>query len=380
MQAGNQAADRIIMHEQNRTYRGKRRALIAILVVACVLSLPLTASTKAFCGFDQIFQAVALWFQVTLDSLSGTRHTSTELLEQCPMYYQVLSRIAITFVAVACGTMTSLSGSLYQMVFRNPIAAPTMLGVGNGITLGVVALVVIFGASAPYMTAFRYLFCYVGAIAVLALVVGLSFAIGKGRLVVVDMLLVGTVISALVGQAVIFFTYSVFDEDAWAVFNAINEMLDVNVEPLSLAVLAVALIVSVVPIALLRFKMNVVAFDEADMRLSGMNPTALRFVALACATIMIISAQVQIGTIAMVALIAPHVARSMFGAEFTKQFWGAVLVGAILVVVCNDLSALAEIAFFANDLELDFPIGLAANIVCLPLFAWVIASQNRMWE
>lgn len=373
--------DSQLKRADRRSYKRKCLILLAALLVLCAVSLPLGASTKALYGFDQVLLAFRLWVQTTFDAIaSGAQHSSRDLLEICPGYYQILARFAITGIGVACGAMIALSGALYQMVFRNPIAAPTMLGVGNGITLGVVVLVVVFGAAAPYMVGMRYLFCYIGAIAVLAIVVALAMALGRGHVVVVDMLLVGTVVSALVGQIVIFYAYSVFDEDTWAVFNAINEMLDVSTEPLSLVVLAISFAVSVVPVLLLRFKLNVVAFDEADMRLSGVDPTRLRFIALACGTVMIISAQVQLGTIAMVALVAPYVARSVFGAEFTKQFWGAALIGALLVVACNDVTALAEILVYSHDIYLDFPIGLAANIVCLPLFAWVIAAQNRAWE
>ena len=381
MQAGNETALRIAAREERRPYLRKCCALGVVLVAVALVSLPLGTSMKTVFGFDEVVQAFALWAQVTYEGIaSGAQYSTVQIMEQCPAYYQVLARLAVTVIGIACGAMTALSGALYQMVFRNPIAAPTMLGVGNGVTLGVVALVILFGTAAPYMTGFRYLFCYVGALVVLAAVVGLSLVIGKGRLVIVDMLLVGTVVSALAGQAITFFAYCVFDEDAWSVFNAINEMLDVNTEPLSLAVLAVAFAVSVIPVALLRFKLNAVAFGEADMRLSGMDPTFLRFIALACGTIMIISAQAQVGTVSMVALVAPYVARSAFGAEFTKQFWGAALLGAILVVACGDVTSLAEIAFVNAGIPLDFPLGLAANVVCLPLFAWIIAAQQRAWE
>lgn len=381
MQVGSETALRIAMREERRPYVRKCLALAVVLALLAIISLPLGASAKTLYGFDEVIQAFMLWAQVTVDGItSGTRYSSMDLIEQCPAYYQVLARLAITVIGILCGAMTALSGALYQMVFRNPIAAPTMLGVGNGVTLGVVALVFIFGASAPYMTGFRYLFCYAGAIAMLAAVVGLSLLIGKGRLVVVDMLLVGTIVSALAGQLITFVTYCLFDDDTWNIFNIINEMLDVSTEPLALVVLAVAFVVATIPVAFLRFKLNAVAFGEADMKLSGMDPTMLRFAALACGTIMIITAQAQIGTISMVALVAPYVARSAFGAEFTKQFWGAALLGAILVVACGDVTSLAEIAFVSAGVPLDFPIGLAANIVCLPLFAWIIAAQQRAWE
>ena len=383
MQAGSarNMSDRAIVREARRSHARKCSILLAVLAVLFFASLPMGGTAAVFHSFGEVADALLLWVRVSFDgTVNHIQYSTKDILDQCPAYFQVLSRLAITGIAIACGAMTALSGALYQMVFRNPIAAPTMLGVGNGVTLGVVALVLVFEGAAPFLTGFRYLFCYAGATIVLALVIGLALLIGKGRLVVVDMLLVGSVVSALAGQAIIFVTYCIFDEDAWDVFTAINEMLTVNTEPISLIVLAVALIVSIAPIALLRFKLNVVAFDEADMRLSGINPTALRGIALACATVMIISAQTHIGTIAIIALIAPYAARTWFGAEFSKQFWGAILIGAILVLACTDLSDFIGILLINNGIVLSFPVGLAANLICLPVFAWIMASQNRAWE
>ena len=385
MQAGsvnaNKISDKEVLRNVRRPYVWKYRVLAVVLVLLCVVSLPIGATAYAVYDPADVVGVMGKWLQVTGDALFANKHyTTQEIMDQWPMYYQVLARMGITLISALCGAMLALSGSLYQMVFRNPIAAPTMLGVGNGVTLGIVVLVVLYGSAAPYMTAEHYLLCYTGAIVVLAVVVGASLLVNRGKLVTVDMLLMGTMVSALVGQVVLFFTYVVFDTQAWDVYNALNEVLRVNTEPLSYIVLAVVFLVSVVPMLLIRFKLNVIAFDSDDVHASGVSQSRLVVVALVCATIMVVAAQVHVGTVSMMALVVPFAARKIFGAEFSRQIWGNLLLGAIFVVACNDITALVDTFFVSCGLDLEFPAGLVANVVAIPLFAWIIASQQKAWD
>lgn len=387
MQAGSEQAKQAAMpatsaleRQQRSSLRGKCVVLGVLVFVAAVASLGIGINDYQIHTPQEVLSSfqTAAWLAVQF--FQGHTYNATQVMELCPWYYQVLGRLGAVFVSLLCGVMVALAGSLYQMVFRNPIAAPTMLGVNNGVSLGVIVLVLMYGGSAIYMTAQRYLVCYIGAILVLAVVVALTLALGKGQLVPVDMLLIGSVVSALVGQFIIYYSYCYFDESTWSLFNDLNEMININLEPVSYITLGVAFLVSVVPIVLLSFKINLVAFDEQEIRMLGVDPPKLRALALVCGTIMIISAQVHVGTVAVIALVAPFVSRSLFGVEFKKQLIGDVLIGALLVLVCADITTLVRFALYANGLELDIPIGLIANIIVMPLFAWVITLQQRSWD
>lgn len=369
------------LERQQRSSLRVKCAVLGVLVVALLaLSAGIGVNDYKIHSPQEVLDSLQTAAWLIGQFFSGYTYDATQVMHQCPSYYQVIGRLGSTFVALLCGVMVAVAGSLYQMVFRNPIAAPTMLGVNNGVSLGVIFLVIVYGGSALYMTAQRYLVCYIGAILVLAAVVALTFALGKGQLVPVDMLLIGSVISALVGQFIIYYSYCYFDDSTWALFNDLNEMTSINLEAISYITLTVAFVVSVVPIALLSFKINLVAFDPADIRMLGVDPSKLRAVALVCGTIMIISAQVHVGTVAVIALVAPFVSRSLFGVEFKKQLIGDALIGALLVLACSDITTLVRFALYSNGLELDVPIGLIANIVVMPLFAWVITLQQRSWD
>ena len=380
MPAGSKPVQSVLLLEARSSLRRKLVALAVILVVVSIATLPLGSREMVFHSIDDITSAFATAVKLLGDALGGTFYTNAEINKMCPSFYDVWGRVATLYIAILCGGMLALAGSLYQTVFRNPIAAPTLLGVGNGVTLGIIVLVLIFGLDAPYHMPERYLLCYSFALVVLGIVIGISVIIGRGTPSVTDMLLVGTVFSGVIGQVIVFFTYFVFTDAQWEVYNNANEVLSVGTDRLSLLVLTIVFFVATIPIVLARFRLNLVAFDQTDMRMSGANPTGLRFIALGCATILVIGAQIHMGTISMVALAVPFLSRLVFGAEFGRQACGDLLLGAIVVVICNALVTFANILLFQNEIYISLPIGLIANLVTLPLFAWIMASQRRGWE
>lgn len=290
------------------------------------------------------------------------------------MYFEVATRVVYTVVTLVCGALLALSGMLYQNVFRNPIAAPTMLGVTSGVTCGMVALVAVFGTQALYLTGQRYLYCFVGGLAVLVLVMGLGrLASGPRGLNLVDMLLVGTIVSSLLGTTVSYVVNYRFTDSQWLVYYAVSNATDLDASPFSLAVLAAATLASVGPVAALRFRMNAIALSDQETRLLGIRPTGLRALALASGSLMILTAQTLCGAVSMVSLVVPFLARAVYGSEFRRQMAGNVLIGALVLLVCRDI--VSAIPFVGTGV----PLGTAVTVVTLPAFAWVMAVFQKQW-
>ena len=378
---GVQGARSPLFDQARRGMRRKMAVLAVVLVLVSLATLPLGSHAMLFHSLDDILSAFGMAAQLVGDAVgSGKFYTQQQVTDACPQFYDVWGRVATLYICILCGGMLALSGSLYQTVFRNPIAAPTMLGVGNGVTFGVIILVLLYGVDAAYHVGEHYLLCYLCAIVILGVVIGIAVAIGHGEPSVTDMLLVGTVLSGLLAQVIVFFSYFVFTDEQWDVYTQVNEVLAVSTDALSLGIITLVFLVGTVPVVVARFRLNLVAFDPQDMRMSGSSPTKLRFLALGCATVLIIGAQVHVGTVAMVALGVPFLSRLVFGAEFSKQTWGDLLLGAIMLVVCNGLVSLCNILLYQSQIYISLPIGLVANLVTLPLFAWIMASQKRGWE
>ena len=369
-------AERRLAADRARS-RTKNLIIGAALLVVCAVSLGLGVSQVGLVYTPaQVWGCVCGWFELNVVALfdPSAALAKTRILAAYPMYYEVVTRAVYTVITVVCGALLAVSGMLYQNVFRNPIAAPTMLGVSNGVSVGLVALVWFYGTRATYMAGQRYLFCFAGGLAVLLLVMGLGRLVsGKRALNLIDMLLVGSIISGLLGTAVNYVTNYLFDDTLWLAYYELDNATDLDATGFTLLMVLGLAAVSFVPVLLFRFRMNCIAFSDADMRLFGVNPTVMRFVALAAGSLMILTAQTFCGTVSMISLVVPFVARAVFGTEFRKQLLGNVLLGALVLLVCRDCIAL--IPFVGSGI----PLGPMVTFVTLPAFVWVMTIAQKQW-
>lgn len=365
-----------------KAFRKKIALLALLIIIAFVASLGIGVTSDELYGPSDVLLALSVWGKTTFESVTGVAsYTVVDLMEMCPCYFQVMTRISITFMALMTGVLVTLAGMVYQGVFRNPVAAPTMLGVASGLNMGLLVFVMIYGAAATYMTMAHYAFAYGGAIIALIAVLFISRLInGSKRFSVVDMLLVGSIFSQVVGQIVLYVTYYVFSDEGFMTYTTLNEVLSVDTSMFAFMTLFIVFIITFVPIYLMRFRLNVLSFTEEEALGMGVKGNAFRYATLAFATIMVIAAMAHGGMVGMVALVAPFVSRAAFGAEFSKQTVGNVLVGALMVVVCRGIADLLSIYLHFQGFVFNFPIGVVASLISLPLFIWIIALQQRTWD
>lgn len=368
--------------EDKKTFRKKVIGLVCALVVLFLASLCISASTYEVYAPGQVVDALAMWFKTTFETVvMGQAYTTEQIMDICPQYYQVTVRVVITFMALITGIIVTLAGMIYQGVFRNPVAAPTMLGVAGGLNMGLLIFVYEFGAAAYNAIVAHYAFAYLGAILVLIVVLALSRLInGSRNFSVVDMLLVGSIVSQVLAQIVLFVTYYVYTDNQFIVYTQLNEVLTVDTSSFAVTLLLVVFAVTFIPVYLMRFRMNVLSFSEEESRGLGIRGNRFRYIALVLATLMVIAAMAHSGMVGMVALVAPFVSRAFFGAEFSKQTVGNILVGGVMVVACRAVADLLSIVLYTHGFAFNFPIGVVASLVCLPVFVWIIALQQRTWE
>ncbi|MBO4365636.1 MAG: iron chelate uptake ABC transporter family permease subunit [Eggerthellaceae bacterium] len=364
---------------EDRAILRRKTVLVGVAAIAMLLLCLCVDDYKGrLAPPTEVLSCYVMWFQQAYASIfdPGSVLSGTEMLAFNQSYFSIMARAGVTVITALGGMLLALAGSLYQTVFRNPIASPSMLGVSSGIQLGVLLLVLLFGSAATTLGGLRYCLCYGCALGVLALLFATSRLIsGKGKpLNVVNMLVVGTLISQLIGVVTTYVTWYLFDDDLWEVYNSINEALSVDTSWYAFAFLFGSALLSVVPVFVLRFRLNCLSFDEADMRLMGVNPYSVQLIALACGTIMMIGAQVSVGTVSMLSLVVPHISRAFFGAEFRKQLIGNVLIGAFIMLTCRVLLS------FIPKVGLMLPIGTMVSVLVLPAFVWMIAIQQRSWE
>lgn len=381
----------------SRTNAQRRREQdsVAVKVVACVLviialaffSLCFTGAAGqyyTYCGaytfYTPVQVASALW-EHAYNAIAVTTHwfeahSNQWILDNVPGYWAIAQRAGVVGVTLLCAVLLSVSGMLYQNAFKNPIAGPGMLGVGSGVSLGMMVLVALYSTAASSMVGMRYALCYGfgAAILVFVIVAGRKLS-GPGKpFDTVTMLLIGSILSQLLGFIVSYVTLFVMSEEDYLAYYTLSQMLVVDTSTLSWITLGIACLCSFVPVWFMRYKLNGLAFEEQEARSMGFSVGALRGIALICGGIMILAAQIHVGMVALVSLIVPFLARSTFGCEFNRQLAGNICIGMIVLLVCRDITDC--IPFIADGLA----IGSVASVVMVPLFVVAMARQMRGWE
>ena len=71
-------------------------------------------------------------------------------------------RLPRTVMALLSGLGLGLAGSVFQMIFRNPLAAPDIVGVTSGANLGAALAIILFGNIAVFITVGKFILLIIG--------------------------------------------------------------------------------------------------------------------------------------------------------------------------------------------------------------------------
>ncbi len=83
-----------------------------------------------------------------------------------------------------------------------------------------------------------------------------------------------------------------------------------------------------IPLLLLRWRLNILSFDDEESVLAGVDTKKTRAVIILCATLMSSSAVAVGGMIGWVGLIVPHIARMLTGPDYSRMLPCSMLTGA----------------------------------------------------
>ncbi|MET0656677.1 MAG: iron ABC transporter permease [Steroidobacteraceae bacterium] len=280
----------------------------------------------------------ALWTGLlTRDSLAGA------------LIYEL--RLPRALTAFAAGGVLALAGVLMQVLLRNPLADPFVMGVSGGAAVGALTGILI-GLSGIVVDAAAM----IGALASTLLV--FSLARDREQWGSQRLLLTGVVIASGAG-AIVSMLLAIGEESRLRgmLFWLMGD-LSLSTSPVRLLfTLGVALLV-VLPFAR---DLNVLAHGDVHAQVLGIPVRRLR-VGIFVASSMLTGAAVSTaGTIGFVGLLTPHLVRLILGADHRRVLPAAALLGGTLVMLAD---LIARSAFAPRQL----PVGAVTAVVGVPLF------------
>ena len=260
----------------------------------------------------------------------------------------------------ACGGLLALSGALLQVLLRNPLADPYVLGVSGGASVGAL-LAMLFGFAAAGINGLAF----AGALSAMLVVFGLSR--GDGSWTQTRLLLTGVIVAAGCGAVVALLLSIAPDQQLRGMlFWLMGDLSQTGQPELMLAALALLVLLSL-PFAR---ELNLLA-RGADVALTlGVPVARLRFGVYLVASLATAVAVTQAGSIGFVGLIVPHLVRLAVGNDQRLLLPASVLAGGTLLVLADTL-ARSVIA------PQQLPVGVLTALIGVPAFLLLLARDAR---
>lgn len=272
-------------------------------------------------------------------------------------------RLPRVLAAALIGAALSVAGVCYQGIFQNPMVSPGVLGASSGAGCGA-ALAILLGMSTLSISLLAFVFG-LGAV-MLAYLISMKSKINP----VLAMVLAGMLISTLASSGTSFIKL-VADTDE--ILPAITYWLMgslVSVEASDILFAIIPIIVGMVPLILLRWRINLLTVGEEEALSMGIDTKKLRLIVIVCATLLT-SVSVSIsGVIGWVGLVIPHFCRMIFGYDFRNLIPANILFGATFLIVVDNVARLATTT--------EIPIGILTSFIGAPIFVYLIVTGGAM--
>ncbi|MDH3840552.1 MAG: iron ABC transporter permease [Chromatiales bacterium] len=322
--------------------------IVAVMAAAAALVGPYPISG------EQIASAV-------LGRLGGQRDPSLGQVETI-LFSIRLPRIG---AALLVGAALAAAGAVYQGLFRNPLVSPDILGVSTGAGLGAAAGIFL---SLPVIAIQGMAFAT--GLATVGLVYAVATAV-RGHEPTLVLVLAGVVLGALAGACISLLKILAdpYDQLPAITFWLLGSLASIQPEDVMTA--APAVLLGLVPLVLLRWRMNLMALGDEEAAALGIDPKRLRTLFVAAATLMTASVVAISGVIGWVGLVMPHIARLVVGPNFNRLLPASMLMGAGYLLLVDTLARTMAAT--------ETPLGILTAFVGAPVFIWLLATGRRGW-
>ena len=264
------------------------------------------------------------------------------------------------------GASLAAAGATYQGLFRNPLVSPDILGVTGGASLGAV-----LGIYFALPVVGVQLLAFAGGLGA----VGLVYAIGA-RLRAYDPLLVlvltGVAVGALLsaGVSLIKVLADPYDQLPAITYWLLGSLASVTSGDVMGA--APAMLIGLVPMALLRWRMNIMSLDDDEARALGLNTKLLRGALILGATLATAAAVSIAGVVGWVGLLVPHIARFIVGPDFMRLLPASIMLGGGFLIAIDVIAR--------SVASTEIPLGVLTAAIGAPFFLYLLSVSHRGWR
>jgi len=285
-------------------------------------------------------------------------------LLEATIFWQL--RVPRALLAWSAGAALGICGMVFQALFRNPMAEPSLLGISSGAALGA-AVAIRFGpAGAAATTLTLTTSAFLGAMASTLIISTFGRFVRGAK--DATLLLAGVAISALFSSMIMMFH---FTGDATETYRLISwTMGGIHAVGMREGLQAIpALLVAGALAMYYSTELDLMALGDEIASSKGVELERTKWVLFIGMSVSIAIVVSNCGPIAFLGLIAPHVARGATGPRhFGLTVLTALIGGAALLI--SDTAARTLWA------PADLPVGIIVSFLGVPFFLWLLFAPR----
>jgi iron complex transport system permease protein len=268
-------------------------------------------------------------------------------------------RLPRALTAFSVGGLLAIAGVLMQVLLRNPLAEPYILGTSGGAAVAALFTMILgFGSVVVDLAAFG------GAMAATLLV--FSIAHGTGSWAPARLLLTGVVLAAGFSAATTLLLALTPEQNLRGMLFWLMGDLSFAYEPVRVLVVLVVLTITA---TLAARHLNVLSRGELQAAIVGMPVRVFRYIVFAAASLATALSVTTVGVIGFIGLVVPHLVRLIVGSDHRIVVPASALAGGSLLVIADTL---ARTIMAPRQL----PVGALTAAIGVPLFL-VLMSKTR---
>ncbi|WFA10011.1 iron ABC transporter permease [Tissierella sp. Yu-01] len=323
-------------------------------------------------GFIQLFIAMVLLFLVSIISIGVGKYPipfediiniifGKEVDSTAKMVFFGL-RLPRTIMVLIAGIGLSVAGSVYQTIFKNPLATPDIIGVSSGANLGAAVAIVFFSGGTNTIA----ISAFIGGLIAVFTAIGLTKLSRNSGIstFVLSGIVIGSITEGLIMMLKFFADpdRQLAAMEFWAMgsFASITEDKVLSIVPY--------FIVGIIMLLLLRWQINILSLNDDEGKSLGVPVELIRFVVILAATLVVASIVCITGLIAFIGLIAPHIGRMITRRNdfYTTIFSG--LIGGTILIVADCLARSISGS--------EIPISILTTFIGAPFLAYLMSRYR----
>lgn len=270
-------------------------------------------------------------------------------------------RLPRIIAAMLVGASLSVSGVVYQGMFKNPLVSPDILGVSAGSAFGA-ALAIFLSFDPAIIQLFAFLFGLLGVIFVYLM----STKIRDDP--VMSLVIIGVVVSSLFTSLTSFIKYVADANDklptiTFWLMGSISSITSRDIKTIILPILF-----GIIPLYFLRWELNVLTLGEDEAKTIGLDTSLIRKIVIICSTLMTAASVSVSGIIGWIGLVIPHLSRMVVGPDYRVLLPVTILLGSSYLLLIDNIARTLT--------TVEIPLGILTSLIGAPFFIILLFNKK----